>query len=214
MILISQVSLLSLVLTGLSVVFVHSPALWASPVVGPRLGPAPLLSILRESNPFEEPTLNPANIPCRQEPIGLGIPGFQPGIHQDSVFRMFGFPSQTLPGYWPNTHAVSYELIPHQVSLGFLFDRQSLLLQQTEASFAQTVNTEIILGTLNSMLGCQLNEEITSGFQQVWQGQVRRYRFALGHLKGAIEWEIRSTSSGAQQAQRVYIGIWQAGLHR
>jgi serine/threonine-protein kinase len=127
---------------------------------------------------------------------------------------MFGFPSQTLPGYWPNTHAVSYELIPHQVSLGFLFDRQSLLLQQTEASFAQTVNTEIILGTLNSMLGCQLNEEITSGFQQVWQGQVRRYRFALGHLKGAIEWEIRSTSSGAQQAERVYIGIWQAGLHR
>lgn len=214
MILISQVSLISLVLTGLSVVFVHSPALWASQAVPPSLGPGTLLSILRESNPFEEPTLNPENIPCRQEPIGLGIPGFQPGIHQDSVFRMFGFPSQTLPGYWPNTHAVSYDLIPHEVSLGFLFDRQSLLLQQTEASFAQSVNTEIILGTLNSMLGCQLNEEITSGFQQVWQGQVRRYQFALGHLKGAIEWEIRSTSSGTQQAARVYIGIWQAGLHR
>ncbi|WP_242541396.1 hypothetical protein [Phormidium pseudopriestleyi] len=213
MILISQVSLISLVLTGLSVILVHSPALWAAQAVGANLGPLPLLSILRESNPFEEPTLNPENIPCRQEPIGLGIPGFQPGIHQDSVFQMFGFPSQTLPGYWPNTHAVTYDLIPHQVSLGFLFDRQSLLLQQTEASFAQSVNTDIILGTLNSMLGCQLNEEITSGFQQVWQGQVRRYRFALGHLKGAIEWEIRSTSSGVQKAERVYIGIWQAGLH-
>jgi serine/threonine-protein kinase len=214
MILISQVSLISLVLTGLSVVFVHSPARWDSQAVGPNSGPRALLSILRESNPFEEPPLNPENIPCRQEPIGLGIPGFQPGIHQDLVFRMFGFPSQTLPGYWPNTHAVSYDLIPHEVSLGFLFDRQSLLLQQTEASFAQTVNTDIILGTLNSMLGCQLNEEITSGFEQVWQGQVRRYRFALGHLKGAIEWEIRSTSSGTPQAERVYIGIWQAGLHR
>ncbi len=214
MILISQVSLISLVLTGLSFVLVHSPALWDSQAVRPNSGPRALFSILRESNPFEEPTLNPENIPCRQEPIGLGIPGFQPGIHQDSVFRMFGFPSQTLPGYWPNTHAVSYELIPHEVSLGFLFDRQSLILQQTEASFAQTVNTSIILGTLNSMLGCQLNEEITSGFEQVWQGQVRRYRFALGHLKGAIEWEIRSTSSGDQQAERVYIGIWQAGLHR
>ncbi|MCT7982789.1 hypothetical protein NG796_05720 [Laspinema sp. A4] len=214
MILISQVSVISLVLMGLSVIFVHSPAFSHPQAIGPNPGPVSLLSIIRESNPFEEPTLNPENIPCRQEPIGLGIPGFQPGIHQDSVFRMFGFPSQTLPGYWPNTHAVSYDLIPHEVSLGFLFDRQSLLLQQTEASFAQSVNTEIILGTLNSMLGCQLNEEISSGFQQVWRGQVRRYSFALGHLKGAIEWEIRPTSSGNPPAQRVYIGIWQKGLHR
>ncbi|MCT7975957.1 hypothetical protein [Laspinema olomoucense] len=214
MIMISQVSVISLVLVGLSAIVVHSPAFSHPQAVGPHPGPLPLLSIIRESNPFEEPTLNPENIPCREEPIGLGIPGFQPGIHQDSVFRMFGFPSQTLPGYWPNTHAVSYDLIPHQVSLGFLFDRQSLLLQQTEASFAQSVNTEIILGTLNSMLGCQLNQEIASGFQQVWRGQVRRYSFALGQLNGAIEWEIRPTSSGNQPAQRVYIGIWQKGLHR
>ncbi len=213
MILMNHASLISLVLTGLSLVLGPSP-FRSHPQVGLISGPLPLLSIIRETNPFEEPTLNPENTPCRKEPIGLGIPGFQPGIHQEAVFRMFGYPSKMLPGYWPNTQAVSYDLIPDQVSLGFLFDRQSLLLRQTEASFAQTVNAEIILGTLNSMLGCQLTEEIALGFQQVWQGQVRQYQFTLGPLKGAIERESSPTSPGVHEGDRVYIGIWQDGLHR
>ncbi len=60
---------------------------------------------------------------CQEVPSGIGIPAFQPGIIKDDVMRMLGVPNKTTRGYWPNTLAVSYELIPEQVSLGFLLTK-------------------------------------------------------------------------------------------
>lgn len=202
---------ISVALTLLSGELLWSRSLsWRS--AQPSLPLSPRLAIVTPPNPFAEPGVNVETAPCRSEPIGLGIPGFQPGIHRDRVMQMFGVPNKMLPGYWPNTHAVSYELIPNQVSLGFLFDKDSQLLRQTEAAFTPNVQTEIVLGTLNSMLGCQLNPEITSGFQRVWQGEIRSYSFSLGSLNGAIHWERRE--GDIPQGDRIYIGIWEAGLHR
>ncbi|MFE1744035.1 hypothetical protein [Coleofasciculus sp. H7-2] len=152
-----------------------------------------------------EPTLEDFNADiCQDIPIGVGIPGFQPGVHNNVVQRILGNPSVTTKGYWPNTRAISYQLIPDQVSLGFLFDKTSGLIRQTEASFAQWVNTKIVLVTLNSMLGCQLNDTIKQGLQQVQQRQSPKFFFSLESLQGVIERDRRD---------RVYIGIWEAGLH-
>ncbi|MEW5860744.1 MAG: hypothetical protein AB1861_25780 [Cyanobacteriota bacterium] len=152
-----------------------------------------------------EPTLEDfnANI-CQDLPIGVGIPGFQPGVHRSVVQGILGSPSVTTRGYWPNTRAIAYQLIPDQVSLGFLFDKTSGLIRQTEASFAQWVNTEIMLMTLDSMLGCKLNDTIKQGLQQVQQRQSPNFFFSLESLRGVIERDKRD---------RVYIGIWEAGLH-
>ena len=117
---------------------------------------------------------------------------------------MLGVPTGTAQGYWPNTRAVFYELIPNQVSLGFLFDRQSERIRQTEASFTFGVDSQVVLLTLNGMLGCKLNEQIEQGLQQVRQGESRQYSFTLDSLKGVIE---------RQKGDRLYIGIWEAGLH-
>jgi hypothetical protein len=141
---------------------------------------------------------------CRKEPIGVGIPGFQPGTPKSLVRRMFGVPSRILSGYWPNTSAVIYDLIPNRVSLGFLFDKDSQRLRQTEASFADSVDSRQILVTLNSMLGCRMNEEIKRGLQQVHQRESSRYTWTVESLKGVIERDDR---------QRIYIGIWEADLH-
>lgn len=141
---------------------------------------------------------------CREIPTGDGIPGFQPGIEKNDVLRMLGVPSGTSRGYWPNTRAVFYELIPEQVSLGFLFDRHTERIRQTEASFTQGVDSQIVLLTLNGMLGCQLNDKIQQGLQQVQQGQSRQYFFNLNSLKGVIE---------RHHSDRLYIGIWEADLH-
>ncbi len=136
--------------------------------------------------------------------MGVGVPGFQPGVHNSVVRRILGSPGVTTRGYWPNTRAISYQLIPDQVSLGFLFDKNSGLIRQTEASFAQWVNSEIVLVTLNSMLGCKLNDAIKQGLKQVQQRQSPKFFFSLEALQGVIERDKRD---------RVYIGIWEAGLH-
>lgn len=141
---------------------------------------------------------------CRDAPTGNGIPGFQPGITKNDVLRMLGSPTGMSGGYWPNTRAVYYELIPKQVSLGFLFDRHSQRIRQTEASFTNGVDSRIVLMTLNGMLGCKLNEQIQQGLQQVQQGKFNNYYFKLKTLEGIIE---------RQKGERLYIGIWEADLH-
>ena len=141
---------------------------------------------------------------CREVPVGTGIPGFQPGMRKNQVLQMFGTPAEILPGYWQDTIAVSYDLIPDRVSLGFLFDKESHILRQTEAAFANSVKLKTVLATLNSMLGCQLNEEIKQGLKKVWQNKNSQYQFNLDALEGVMHWEERD---------RLYIGIWQQDLH-
>lgn len=141
---------------------------------------------------------------CNKVPVGMGIPGFKPGTPKSHVRQMFGSPNRTVTGYWPNTTAMIYDLIPDKVSLGFLFDKDSEYLRQTEASFADSIELDAIQITLNSMLGCRLNEQIKLGLQLVQQRQSSRYFFFLESLKGVIERDDR---------QRIYIGIWEADLH-
>ncbi len=141
---------------------------------------------------------------CRDAPTGVGIPAFQPGIGKADVLRMLGVPNGSSRGYWPNTRAVFYDLIPDQVSLGFLFDRQSERIRQTEASFTAEVDTQVVSLTLNGMLGCKLNEQIKLGLQKVRRGESPQYSFKLDSLEGIIE---------LQKGDRLYIGIWEADLH-
>ena len=141
---------------------------------------------------------------CQEFPRGDGIPAFQPGIVKNDVLRMLGSPTRISRGYWPNTNAVVYDLIPNEVSLGFLFDKYSERIRQTEASFTDGVESKIVLLTLNGMLGCKLNEQIEQGLEQVRQRKSRNYYFTLDTLKGVIE---------RQKSDRLYIGIWESDLH-
>ena len=141
---------------------------------------------------------------CDQVPSGYGIPGFKPGIDKNQVLQMFGTPTGTETGYWPNTKAIFYHLIPNRVSVGFLFDQNSGKLRQTEAAFSQEVELETILTTLNSMSGCRLNPALEAGLKSVHNRQKKSYVFVIDSLKGIIE---------RDQFDRIYIGIWEADLH-
>ncbi|CAD5926571.1 hypothetical protein [Planktothrix agardhii] len=141
---------------------------------------------------------------CDEIPSGYGIPGFKPGIDKNQVFQMFGTPAKIETGYWPNTQAVFYHLIPNRVSLGFLFDKKSGKLRQTEAAFSQEVELKTILITFNSMSGCRLNSTLESGLKMVYNRKDNDYSFAIDSLKGVVE---------RQQSDRIYIGIWEADLH-
>ncbi len=141
---------------------------------------------------------------CDKLPSGFGVPGFRPGVKKNNVFEMLGTPNFSTSGYWKNTHAVSYQLIPDQVSLGFLFDNNTGRIRQTEVAFSPNVEPDIMLITVNGMLGCKLNEKITTGLQQVKLKNRPNYSFKLNGLRGVIEW---------QGKDKIYIGVWQSDLH-
>jgi serine/threonine-protein kinase len=99
---------------------------------------------------------------------------------------------------------VLYELKPNQITLGYLFDRSSERLRQTEIAFAQSVEPKVIQATLQGMLGDRAADDISPGLQQVYQRQINKYSFTTGSLKGVIE---------RNDSDRIYIGVWDADLH-
>ncbi|MGI2908330.1 protein kinase domain-containing protein [Tolypothrix sp. VBCCA 56010] len=132
------------------------------------------------------------------------VPAFPTGTARSSVEAALGKPARDLRGAWSNTRAVTYTLVPNQIDLGYLFDRNSGELRQTEAAFAQSVDPQVMQTTLEGMLGGQATEEIKQGLQQIQQRQKDNVSFTQGGLKGQI---VR------QECDLIYISIWDANLH-
>lgn len=149
------------------------------------------------------PEIAPESLSCTDEPTGFGLPGFQPGTPKAQIERVIGAPAEVLRGYWGNTTASVYHLIPDRVSLGLLFDNTSNQLRQSEASFARDLDPAIVLSTFDSMLGCRLNKRLRQGFNRVWQRQTSTYSFSMATMEGTVFWESDT---------RVYIGVWQPGF--
>ncbi|GAX42602.1 serine/threonine protein kinase [Tolypothrix sp. NIES-4075] len=132
------------------------------------------------------------------------VPAFPTGTARSSVEAALGKPAKDLRGAWSNTRAVTYTLVPNQIDLGYLFDRNSGELRQTEAAFAQSVDPQVMQTTLEGMLGGQATDEIKQGLQQIQQRQKDNVSFTQGGLKGQI---VR------QDCDLIYISIWDANLH-
>lgn len=135
------------------------------------------------------------------------IPAFAPGTQQTYVKEQLGNPTKSSKGLW-NTRALLYEdYIPGQVSLGYLYEPSSGRIRQTEASFAQSVELEMISQTLDRMLNNNASADIEQGLENVYQGRSNRYTFATGrnnNLKGVIQ---------RNERDRIYVGVWEADLH-
>ncbi|MCC5651035.1 protein kinase [Nostoc sp. XA013] len=132
------------------------------------------------------------------------VPAFPTGTPRSAVEAALGKPNQDLRGVWGNTRAVVYKLVPNKIDLGYLFDRNSKVLRQTEVSFAQSVDSQVMEATLNGLLNGQATEEIKQGLKEVQQRQSDNFRFKKGSVKGQI---IR------QECNFIYISIWDANLH-
>ncbi|MEH1917617.1 protein kinase domain-containing protein [Nostoc sp.] len=151
------------------------------------------------SKPQNKPRSKLAATASRQS-----VPAFPTGTTRNIVEATLGKPNQDLRGAWGKTRAVVYKLVPNEIDLGYLFDRNSKTLRQTEVSFAQSVDPELMETTLNGMLAGQATEEIKQGLKQVQQRQSDNFSFKNGSVKGQI---IR------QQCDFIYISIWDADLH-
>ncbi|MBD2627472.1 serine/threonine protein kinase [Trichormus variabilis] len=135
--------------------------------------------------------------------ISQTVPAFPTGTSRSTIEATLG-KKKDLRGLWSNTRAVTYKVVPNQIDLGYLFDRKSGVLRQTEAAFAETVNPQLMQSTLNGMLGGQATGEIQQGLKQVQQRQKSNFQFSQGSVKGQI---VR------QNCDFIYISIWDADLH-
>ncbi|MGB3510828.1 MAG: serine/threonine-protein kinase [Microcoleaceae cyanobacterium] len=135
-------------------------------------------------------------------PIIRGLP---PGTLESKVMELLGEPTTVKErGYWPNTRAVIYDLLPNQVTLGYIYDRDSRRLRQTELSVSDAIDDRMVRVALTNMLNLKINREIQQGLQDVRDREINRYEFQTGNLEGLIE---RSSDD------RIYIGVWEDDLH-
>ncbi|WP_414587059.1 protein kinase domain-containing protein [Scytonema sp. PCC 10023] len=132
------------------------------------------------------------------------VPAFSTGTSRSTVEEVLGKPVRDSRGIWRNTRAVSYVLVPNQIQLGYLFDCDSGVIRQTEVAFAQSVDFQVMLTTLEGMLDNKATQEINQGLQQVQQRQLNSFRFSIGSLKGQI---VR------QDCDFIYTSVWDANLH-
>ncbi|MCC5666384.1 protein kinase [Nostoc sp. CHAB 5784] len=168
----------------------------AMPVLG-NASPVPTPEM--RSTPQKKPRSKLAATTSRQS-----VPAFPTGTPRNIVEATLGKPNQDLRGAWGKTRAVVYKLVPDKIDLGYLFDRNSKVLRQTEVSFAESVDPQVMETTLNGMLAGQATEDIKQGLKQVQQRQSDHFSFNNGSVKGQI---IR------QQCNFIYISIWDANLH-
>ncbi|MFN6472462.1 MAG: protein kinase domain-containing protein [Nostoc sp. SerVER01] len=151
------------------------------------------------STPQKKPRSKLAATASKQD-----VPAFPTGTSRSIVEASLGKPRKDLRGAWGNTRAVVYKLVPNKIDLGYLFDRNSQVLRQTEVSFAETVDPQVMETTLNGLLSGQATEDIKQGLKQVQQRQSDNFSFKNGSVKGQI---IR------QECNFIYISIWDEDLH-
>ena len=170
-----------------------------------------------ETPPLQEPTeklvdkeLPPdRSAPSPEQPATSdrktpAIPGFAVGTPESQIVAALGNPTDSQPrGYWPNTRTALYEILPNRITLGYIYDRDSDKLVQTEGSFAPSVDDLVVKTALNGMVG-GANRDILQGLRDVQQRRTNRFTFRKGSLEGTIE---------RNERDRIYIGVWDENLH-
>ncbi len=154
------------------------------------------------SNPLVSPE---SQAPSPSPSPNAQIPVFPVGTPRSVVESNLGEPTKIAKGAFGKTSAASYaEYIPGEVSLGYLFDRETGEIRQTEVAFAQSVDLEQIQATVDQMIEGRGTEEIRQKLRRVYQRRSNYASFAVGDLKGEIQ---------RDKSDRIYIGVWDANLH-
>ncbi|MEO0968171.1 MAG: protein kinase [Cyanobacteria bacterium J06639_18] len=131
------------------------------------------------------------------------VPAFPVGTTKDTIRGTLGRPNKNSRGVYRNTRAYLYNQ-PNEVDLGYIVDRTSGALRQTEVSFPQSAGKDAMQATLQGMLGGNISNDIKKELERVYQRQKRKHCFRRNGLKGIIQ---------RNQKGRIYIAVWDSKLH-
>ncbi len=136
------------------------------------------------------------------------VPIFRTGVHKDSIIAALGKPTSDKDGYFNGTKAMSYiNYVPERVSLGYIYDRRSERLLQTEVSFDRTsVDLEVMENTLKDLLRGNMSGPIREALAEVYYGRTDRRFIEIGRYRGMIKKEGRR--------DRIYIGVWDENFQK
>ena len=145
------------------------------------------------------PTLNPNPV------ISSTIPIVVTGTSEAELVSKLGQPTSKSRGYWNNSTAWSYkDVIPNKVDLGYIFDKNTGKIRQTEVSFPPSLDLPSMENTLNGLLGGSSPGVVKEALRQVYQRETDLRSFNLGNLRGMIK---------RNQKDRIYIGVWEENFH-
>ncbi|MBE9180360.1 serine/threonine protein kinase [Oculatella sp. LEGE 06141] len=221
------VAIVSIVAAAVGAVWQQSQQTASTPTPTPTVATSPEVEIPTPTpTPFEEPTPTPTPTPEAESPSPVAeplddtaaddnpppepprrssVPGIPTGTSEAQIVELLGEPNSRNPNaLWQNTRSALYELVPNQVTVAYLYDKDSDRVRQTEASFAQSVDPLVMRVTLNGMLNGQASESIEQGLAAVRQRETNEYSFSTGGVKGVIQRNDRD---------RIYIGVWDEDLH-
>lgn len=175
-----------------------------TPSLPPKPEPEPELNIELNTPTVVVPTI-PLETNSPPKNPSQDVPVFTTGVNKTQVLETLGTPTSTRPGYWDNTQSVLYkDYIPGKLDLGYLFDRDTGELRQTEASFAKDAPLDMIENTLQEMLNGELTPQIQEALRQVYSLETDLRSFSIQNQEGIIQ---------RQQGEQLYIGVWQEDLH-
>ncbi|MFE4105532.1 serine/threonine protein kinase, partial [Almyronema epifaneia] len=135
------------------------------------------LTFDNDTAPTETPSAPAPPLAAEPTPSGTPIPGFTVGATESQVEQQLGNPNASRRGYWPNTEAVLYEIVPEQITLGYLYDTDSRRIRQTEVAFAQTIPLTVMQTTLDDMLEVPATVVVQSNLAKIQARQLDRYTF-------------------------------------
>ena len=125
-------------------------------------------------------------LPQNSETVKI-IPGYPVGTYEKEIKAKLGEPTTTNQGLWPNTRTAIYDLEPNRITLGYIYDKNTGILRQTEVSFAQSVDRVQMQATVNGMLGNNNSDKILQELDKIYQRKSKQYVFRSNKLAGIIE---------------------------
>ncbi len=165
---------------------------------------SPEVSLEETKSPQEEKAkTEKQEIVAKNSNNNTRVPAFPVGTTKDTIRGTLGRPNKNSRGVYRNTRAYLYNQ-PNEVDLGYIVDRTSGALRQTEVSFPQSAGKNAMQLTLQGMLGGNISDDIKKELERVYQRQKRKHCFRRNGLKGIIQ---------RNRKGRIYIAVWDSKLH-
>lgn len=133
------------------------------------------------------------------------IPSFPLGMTQQSIAEVLGEPTLNSEGYWPNSKALMYQdVVPKQIALGYLTDKDTTKVRQAEIAFAGSVDLLTMKQQVQQLLQDNYSSEIDDYLNQIYFKTSDQHYFAINNIEGVVQ---------RNPEEHIYFGIWDQDFH-
>ncbi|NJO96848.1 MAG: serine/threonine protein kinase [Hyellaceae cyanobacterium CSU_1_1] len=141
----------------------------------------------------------------KQPPTTINIPAFPLGMTEQKIAELLGEPTKNSSGYWSNSRALLYQdVVPRQISLGYLTDTDSTKVRQAEIAFSRSVDLKTIKQQVKQLMQDNYSPEIEHHLEQVYFKTISGYEFQVNNIEGVVQ---------QNPENHIYFAIWDREFH-